>query len=440
MKEQNLKALAEQLVAYGTKKGASQVQISVSEGNEFNAEIRNGNIERLTEAGSKGIGMKILVDNKTATASSSDFAEDTLHRLIDNAITRAKLASTDEFAGLPEKQDITVDIDKLKMYDPGILEIKPETKIKFAKDLEGIALADKRIKQSNGSSFGTSHGESFLANSNGFSGSFKYTNCWAGVGLQVGTGDNDYQDGWWESGVSFKQLPTPEEIANIALKRTIRMLGARKIETQNLPVVLEPEMTGRILRFLSSCIYGRSIYMNQSLFAGKLGEKIGNDNITIYDDPTIPAGPGSRPFDGEGVPCVKKTVIENGVLKSYLLDTYSGRKLKMKSTGNYSGTANFYLVAGKHSPEEIIKSVKKGLLLVSTLGQGTVPTTGDISTGAFGIMIENGELTYPVAEITISTNLAKLLKEVEMIGSDLKFNQSTTGPTIKVKEMTISGT
>ena len=171
----------------------------------------------------------------------------------------------------------------------------------------------------------------------------------------------------------------------------------------------------------------------------KLGEKIANSLVNITDDPHIAGALGSRPYDGEGVPTRKKSIVGDGVLKSYMLDTYSGRKLKMHSTGNASGPGNFYLHAGTHTPQEIIKSVDKGLLLTKTIGQGTVATTGDISKGAFGLWIEKGEIVFPVAEITISGNLGKMLNSIEMIGNDLTFDRSITGPTIKIGEMTISG-
>ncbi len=216
-------------------------------------------------------------------------------------------------------------------------------------------------------------------------------------------------------------------------------MNSRKIPTQSVPLVLEPAMTARILGFLASCISGRMIYMNQSFLAGKINEEIAQKNLKIIDDGTMPGKFGSRRFDSEGVPTRYTPILENGILKNYLLDTYSAKKLNMKSNGHSGGTTNFYLEAGKHSPEDIIKSVDKGLLLVKTIGQGTMPSTGSISTGAYGIWIEKGELTYPVHEITINGNLGDILKNIEMIGNDLVFDRSTVGPTIKVNGISISG-
>ncbi|MBP1691196.1 MAG: microcin-processing peptidase 1, partial [Bacteroidetes bacterium] len=210
-------------------------------------------------------------------------------------------------------------------------------------------------------------------------------------------------------------------------------------DTQNVPVILEPPMTGSLLSFLFNCVNGNSIYLKQSFLAGKVGEKVGNDLVTVIDDGTLPGGIGTKPFDAEGVPTQRTVVMEKGVLRSYLMDTYAARKLGMKSTGNASGANNLYLAAGTSTPEEIIRSVDKGLLLTGTIGFGLVPTTGDISRGAFGLWIEKGEIAFPVSEITISGNLGQILRGIQMVGNDLKFKDSITGPTMKIAEMTVGG-
>jgi len=431
--------LAESLVAYGRKKGAHEVEVFIQEGSEFSVDIREGNVEKLVEAGAKGLSLKVILDQRVATASSSDLSKETLHHLVENAIRRAKISSPDPFAGLPENKKIAVDIEKLKLFDPKILELSPEEKIAAARKTEAICLADKRIKKSYGASFGTSVGTACLSNSNGFCGVYRQTTCSCGVFLQAGEGHNLIEEGKYDFSRNLSDLMSPEAVAKEAIHRLTRLIGARKIETQNVPVVLEPEMTGSLLGFLYTCVNGNSVYLKQSFLADRRNEKVGNDLVTVFDDGRIAGAPGTRPFDREGVPTQKTPVIEKGILKNYLTDTYSGRKLNMKSTGNGSGPNNLYLSAGTAAPEEIIQSVDKGLLLTGTIGQGLVPVTGDISRGAFGMWIENGEIAYPVAEITISGNLGKILQEIEMIGNDLEFKRSVTGPTIKIKEMTIGG-
>lgn len=437
--DSNLLHLAEQMVAYGQKKGADEVQVSIGEGNEFSLDVLEGDIEKLVEAASKRLSLKVIKDKRVATASSSDFTPETLHRLVENAIERAELSNPDEFAGLPESEPLTVDLDSLNIFDPDVLRLSAADKIKAATLTEAICLKDKRVTKSIGAGFGTTIGTRYLANSNGFSAAYPRTNCSCGVYLQAGIEDNLFNEGWYDSSRTVSNLLPPEAIAEKAIHRVTRLIGAKKVKTQNVPVVLEPNMTASLLSFLYSCISGRNVYLKQSFLADKLGQKVAGDNITVIDDGLLPGAAGSKPYDSEGVPVRKTTVLEKGLLKNFLLDTYSGRKLKMKSTGNASGANNLYLKSGKHKPEEIIQSVDKGLLLTGTIGFGLVPTTGDISRGAFGLWIENGEPVYPVAEITISGNLSTLLNQVEMVGNDLEFKRSVTGPTIKLQEMTIGG-
>ena len=433
--------LAESLVTYAKKKGADEVEVSMGQGTEFSVDVRNGDIEKLVEAGSKSLSIRIIKDKKTASVGSSDFDKETLHRLVDNAVKRADYSSRDPFAGLPEydKDAAIIDYEKLDIYDPSIENIKLDQKIGLVKKVEEICLKDKRISNSYGASFGNYSGLSVLVNSNGFSGFYRRTSCGLGIYLQAGEGDNKVEDGWSESSRYFNKLWTPEQIAEAAIHRVTRLIGTKKVKTQNVPVVLEPNMTRSILAFLYQCVNGDSIYMKQSFLVDKIGETIASDTITIVDDGLMPGAPGTRPYDSEGVSIRKNTVIDSGVLKTYLTDTYAARKLKMKSTGNASGANNFYLEKGKYSPEEIIQSVENGLLLTSTMGQGTNPVNGDFSRGAFGMWIENGKISYPVAEITISGNLATMLKNIDMIGNDLRFNSSIAGPTIKIGEMTIAG-
>jgi PmbA protein len=440
MKNENLLKLAEDFVSYGKQKGATEVEVSIGSSNNFEVQIMNGEIEKLNQAGSKSISFKVIVDKKVADASSSDFSEDTLNHLMENAILRARMSSDDPFSSLPENEGLTVDINSLGLYDENIINLEPEKKIAFAKEIEKIGLANKSIKNSGGTYYATAFGETILANSNGFSGSYKSTGCYAGGGFQAGDGDNLIEDYWSESALNLSKMKTPEEIANKAVERVVKMIGARKIPSQVVPIVFDPQMTASLLGFFASCISGGAIYMNRSFLVGKINQKIASDLVSIIDDGLMPGALGTQPFDSEGVPSRKTVIMENGVLNEYLLSTYSARKLNMKSNGHAGGTTNFYMQAGKSKPEEIIKSVDKGLYLTKTIGQGTMPTTGDISKGAYGIWIENGKLTYPVSEITFSGNLGSMLNDIEMVGNDLEFRRSTSGPTIKINNMSISGT
>ena len=437
--KKELTDLSGHIVKKKKKKGAGEAQVITRDSKNFTVEVLESEIEELKQAGSTRMNIQVIIDNKTATASSSDLNKESLEGLVDRTIKRCMLSSKDPYSGLAKLRPVQANIEKLKLFDPQVSDIPAEKKVAIAKETEKIALSSEGIRRSSGSSFSTYNGTYILVNSNGFSSSYDSTSCSLGVYLQAGDDDNFFEDGWYDSNRFFNQLDAPEKIANTAVHRVTRLIGAKKAKSQKVPVIFEPNMTSRMLGFLAQCVMGRSVYMKQSFLSDMHMEKIAEHKVNVIDNGLLAGLPGSRPFDSDAVPTQKTPVIENGILKNYLLDVYSARKLDMEPTGNASGTNNFYLEAGPHSPEDIIKNTEKGLLLTKTIGQGTVATTGDISTGAFGLWIENGEIAFPVAEITISGNLGSMLKQIDMIGNDLEFRGSISGPTIKVAEMSISG-
>jgi PmbA protein len=440
---QNLKKLAESLVAYGRADGADEVEVTLVDGYEFNVDVRLQQIENLVEAGSRYLSLRVIKDKKIAYAGSSDLSQGTLKYLLKNAIKRAVLANSDKFAGLPPPSPKKIDVSSLSLYDPEIPSLTSKKKIDLALETEKIALLDKRITNSHGASFVTNEVKIILANSYGFLEEFDQTFCSLSVGLQAGETDNLVEDFWGSAERHLKDLESPEEIAKKAVERTVRQLNPKKIRTQKVSVIFEPTMTSWLLGFLFACVSGVSIYHRASFLVDKLGERIGNEKITIYDDGLMPARLGTKPFDSEGVPSQKTVVVEHGILKNYLCNTYAARKLNLRSTGNADGAGvspnNFYLEAGTGSPQEIIRSTEKGLLLVRTLGHGLNPITGDISRGAFGLWIEKGEIVHPVSEVTISGNLGEILRSADLVGNDLEFRGSICGPTIKVAELMVAG-
>jgi len=329
------------------------------------------------------------------------------------------------------------------LADPALIVLKSEEKIKLALETERIGLSDRRIINSFGAGFESSELKTILVSSNGFSGEYFETEASLSLGLQAGQGDQLVEDYWFSSARHLKDLSSPQEVARKAVERTVRLLNPRKIKTQQVPVIFEPMMTSWLLAFLFQCVSGEAVYQRTTFLADRLGEKIGDDKLMVMDDGLLPGKPGSRPFDAEGVPTQTTKVIEAGVLKNFLCDTYAGRKLGLASTGNAEpegiGPNNFYLERGQVTPEEIIRSTQKGLLLTRTIGQGLNPVTGDISRGAFGLWIEDGEIAFPVSEIAISGNLNNVLNSIEMIGSDLSFSSQICGPSVKIAEMTVAG-
>ena len=257
------------------------------------------------------------------------------------------------------------------------------------------------------------------------------------------------RDYWYSVSRRAKGLETPEAVGRKAAERALRRLGARKIPTCRVPVVFDPETARALVAHVFEAVRGDAVYRSASFLAGKLGERVAGENVTVLDDGLRPGGFGSRPFDGEGIPASVTPVIEKGVLKNYLLNCYTARKLKLRSTGNASrgiagppavGQKNFYLTAGPYTPEEILRSVKNGFYVTELIGFGVNIVTGDYSRGAAGLWIENGELTYPVEEVTIAGNLAEMLNHVTMIGSDLEFKSPLAAPTLLVEGLTVAGT
>jgi PmbA protein len=248
--------------------------------------------------------------------------------------------------------------------------------------------------------------------------------------------------------MTLKKLESPEHVGQVAAKRTLRRLGARKVKTQKVPIVFENTVSGSLVGHIFEAVNGDSVYRGASYLTGKLGEKVAGDNINIVDDGTLPGLFGTSAFDSEGVASRKTVVVENGVLKSYLLNTYTAKKLGMQTTGNASrglagtpgiGPGNFFLKPGTKSLEEIIAGIKEGLFVTEFLGQGVNLVTGDYSRGASGIWIENGELTYPVEEITVAGNLKDMFSNINEIGNDLEFRGSIASPALRIEGMTVAG-
>jgi PmbA protein len=438
-----LERLAEKLVTFGRKNGADEVEVTISDDREFSLDVRLAKIENLLEAGSRAVALKVIKDKKTAFAASSDLSEESLNHLVKNAIARAELANRDECAGLPPAFAENTNTAALELFDPEMSELDPDKKISLALETESIALEDKRITNSHGASLVTNEALTVLANSKGFLGSYAQTFCSLSLGLQAGETDNKVEDYWFSTERFFKKLEPPESVARRAVDRTVRLLNPRKIKTQAVPVIFEPQMTAWLLGFLFACVSGTAVYHKVTFLAGRLGTRVGNRDVTVIDDGLIPGRLGTRPFDTEGVACRKTTVLDKGILRHYLCNTYASRKLRLRSTGNADGAGvspnNFYLVPGSLSPQEIIASTERGFILTRTIGHGLNPATGDISRGAFGLWVEKGEVVYPVAEVTVSGNLESILKNIEAVGNDPDFRTAVCGPTIKVAELVVAG-
>ena len=441
--------LAQDLLARARRCGADEADVIVANGETLSVQVRMGAVDRLTKAREKRLGLRVFFGKRSASASTSDFAQSALAQFVDETCALAKAVVEDGMSGLPGSIEMAADLPDLNIYDSTVLQT--DQQIELARRAERAALeSDPRITNSEGADCDSSSGRIILGNSHGFVGQYSSSSFSLSVSPIASDPETGgmQRDSWYGVQRSFARLDRPESIGKEAARRTIRRLGARKVSTCTAPVVLDPEVAGSLLGNLCSAVSGYALYKRASFLLDKLGERLAPDFVTVYDDGRMQGGLGSRPFDGEGLATRKTTVVERGVLRSYLLDTYSGRKLGLASTGNAArsvgdspsvGPTNFYLVPGTLTPEQIIGSITRGLYVTDLIGFGINMVTGDYSRGASGFWIENGELAYPVEEITIAGNLKRMFAGIESLGNDLVILGAIASPTIKLAEMTIAG-
>jgi PmbA protein len=441
--------LASNLLERAKTRGATDADVIVADGDTFSVQVRLAAVDRLTKAREKRLGLRVFFGHRSASASTSDFSPESLDRVVSETCALAKAVAEDPISGLPDERLLARDIPDLDLFDSTTLG--NDTQIELARRAEAAAMAaDPRITNSEGGEFDSSSGHIILANTSGFRGDYRSSSFSVSVS-PVATerdGEGMQRDSWYAVQRRFAKMDTPEAVGQEAARRTVRRLGARKVSTRRAPVVFDPETAGSLLSNLCGAVSGYSLYKGASFLIGQLGKPLAPDFVTVVDDGRLTGGLGSRPFDGEGLPTRKTVVLDGGILGSYLLDTYSGRKLGMESTGNASrsvgespsvGPTNFYLAPGRVSPSEIIRSVRQGLYVTELIGFGVNMVTGDYSRGACGMWIENGELAYPVEEITIAGNLKRMFASIEVVGNDLDFRGRIASPTIKISEMTIAG-
>lgn len=444
-----LTELAVDLVGRAARCGASEADVLVADGGTLSVQVRLDAVDRLTKAREKRLGLRVFFGKRSASASTSDFSLASLDRFIADTCSLARAVVEDQMSGLPAADQTAQDLPDLGLYDPTALTT--EEHIDLARRGEQAAMAaDPRITNSEGAEFDSSSGQVVLANSHGFVGHYRSSSFSLSVSPVASAPEAEtmQRDSWYGVQRRFRGLDSPERIGQEAARRTVRRLGARKVATCCAPVIFDQETAGSFLSHVCSAVSGYALYKGASFLVDQLGRQLAPEYVTIYDDGRMPGGLGSRPFDGEGLPTRKTEVMERGVLTSYLLDSYSGRKLGYPSTGNASrsvgesptvGPTNFYLVPGTKEPQDLIRSVKSGLYVTELIGFGVNMVTGDYSRGVSGFWIEHGELAFPVEEITIASNLKQMLSNIELIGNDLEFRGRIASPTIKFYEMTIAG-
>jgi PmbA protein len=412
--------------------------------------VRLGEVELVEEAGTRSLAVRVTRGGRVATVSTSDVTPTGVERVVSDAIELCELSQADPAAGLPDPAELAHGPHAdLKLYDPACGAVAAGEAVERCKRAERAAMDfDPRIKNTEGATFGRSTGAFALATSGGFRGG--YQGSYASISVSPVVNDEGGKNrtaGYWSGNRVLAKLEGEVAVGREAGRRTIGLLGARKVPTGNIPVVFDPDAARAMLGAFAGCIVGDAVYRRSSYLCERLGSVVASPLVTLVDDPLIESGPGSRPFDADGLASRRNVVVDKGRLETFLLDTYSARKLGMKSTasaGSTTGTgaavSNFVLTPGTMTRDEIIRTTPRGLYVTHMMGYGFNAVTGDFSRGASGYWIEDGAIAFPVSEVTISLNFDEIFKRIDAVGNDLDFRSSVASPTFRVSEMTLAGT
>lgn len=430
------------------ERGATAADGFLIEESHASASVRMGEVETVTHARDQRLSLRVFAGRAAAAASTSDFSRESLERLVDEATTLAKATAEDPCAGLPDPAELIVRPPDLDLEDVGAEELAPEQRIELARRCEAAALeSDPRITNSEGAEYHDRRARYVYATSHGFAAGYPTSSYGISVSPVASQNGEMQRDYWYSTARKRARVEDPAAVGRTAARRALRRLGARKVRTAEVPVVFDPETAASLIRSIAGAASGPSLYRRASFLLERLGSKIASPLVTIVDDPLIPGGLGSRPFDGEGLATRRTVLVGEGVLESYLLDSYSARKLGLASThhaardgsGVSVTTSNLMLLPGAETPEALIGSVRQGFYVTELIGFGINVVTGDYSRGAAGHWIENGELAYPVEEVTVAGNLLEMFAGVEAVANDLTLRERTVAPTLKIGRMVVAG-
>ena len=437
IKEENyLKNLAELCLSKSKSFGSTDSNVVVSNTVSESVNIRNKKLDGSERSENLAVRLTTFIGKKKASISSSNLKEKNLEDLVKRCVEATKITPDDELNSLPDKDLYFVGNKNLNLYDD--THIENEQKISFIREAENAAFSNEKIVNTNGSGFSETKSNFVLANSSGFSNGYKTSNFTAYcevVSKSNGSMERDYE---YSSRRFFNDLMKPEEMGKNASELAIKKLNPKKIKSEKISIIFDKRVSKNILSTFANCISASVIAKGTTFLKDKLNEKIFNDKINIVDKGDIKKGIGSRYFDSEGVEVKELNLVKDGILKDYLIDTYYGKKINKKSNGRSSGTTNLFFKNGEIKLDEILNSSKKVLYINETIGRGANIITGDYSVGASGVIVENGEFTNPVSEITIAGNFNDIFKNL-VLADDLEFNFSTNSPTMLIEGMTVGG-
>jgi PmbA protein len=437
--------LAERLVAAAKRAGADAADAVAVRSMSMSVEVREGAVEETERSESDDMGLRVLVGGRQAVVSTNDVKGNSAE-LAERAVAMARVAPKDPYAGLADEKLLTHTFPDLDLVDPALPDVA--TLERHARTAEQAALAVKGVTKSGGASAGAGIGGMVLVTSHGFRGAYVGSRHSVSTTAIAGEGTGMERDYDFTSALHAKDLGSPEAIGRVAGERAVRRLNPRKVETRRVPVIFDPRIAGSLVGHLASAINGASIARKTSFLKDRMGDKLFRSGIRIIDDPLRKRGLRSHPFDGEGVAGKPLAVIEDGVLKSWFLDSATARELSLVTTGHAArgvssspspSPTNLHLEAGTRSPKELIADVKDGFYVTDLIGMGANLVTGDYSRGASGLWIENGELTYAVSEVTIAGSLRDIFASLEP-ANDLEFKYGINAPTVRLEGLTVAGT
>ena len=431
-------ALSQIVIEHAARQGATAADTEISEGVGQNVSVRQGEIETIEYNKDKGAGVTVYLGKRRGHASTSDLSEGALKSAVEKALTIARYTAEDDCAGLPDADKLAREVPDLDLYHPWTISV--EEAAERARACESAALSiDRRLTNSEGAGVSAHTSQFIYANSLGFCDGYagsRHGISVAVIGEDKGAMQRDY---WYTSARNASDLETAESVGRIAGTRTVKRLNARKLDTRTCPVIFEaPIATGLIGNFVAA-VSGGSLYRKSSFLLDSLGKQVFSPLVQIREQPFIPNGLGSAPFDSEGVACLDRDIVRDGVLQGYFLSSYSARKLGMETTGNAGGSHNLIVKPGERDLDGLLKEMDTGLLVTELLGHGANMVTGDYSRGAVGFWVENGAIQYPVEEITIAGNLAHMFKGIVDIGKDIERRSSKQVGSILIDKMTVAG-
>jgi PmbA protein len=432
-----LYTLAEQVLALCAKGGADQAEVSLSQDTDFSANVRLGEVETVERTNDQGVAVTVYVNKRKGTASTADLRQESLAETVAQACAIARFTEADAASGLADRELLATEVMDFDLWHPS--ELPPEQGIALALETEAAGLQQANISNSDGASYGSSRSTAVYANSHGFMGAERSTNYSISCSLIAGKDSAMQRDYWYSTALSLDGLDAARAVGLKAAERTLARLNPRSVKTGQYPVLFVPELARGLIGSFLGAISGGTLYRQASFLQDSVGRRIFPEWLNMREEPHIVRGFRSAYFDAEGVATKASDIVTGGVIQRYLLGSYSARKLGLKTTGNAGGVHNLFISANSTDLQAMVKQMGSGLLVTELMGQGVNSLTGDYSRGAAGFWVENGEIQYPVDELTIAGNLATMFPAIEAVGSDVDKRSHIHIGSVLIGKMTVAG-